>query len=253
MEKDVVICSYNCGGPMDCNAEAAKFSDPPHILWIPGGPGTSSFRNEAQRYSTEESILDRYLKKIPSSITPRRICLASFSAGWAFSTEIINKEKDRSRIDCAMVMDGIHTESLNGWESFSEMAGKGGKAPKLWLAHSQIKPPYVSTKITNTRIINYAKSVYGNNVNSILPIPDYIINPVIDKPIKIYSSIVNPKWKEFKSDTLVYHESVGNVSRFEYKGDYPQDHIYNAHYVQPRFWRWLKELWGDVNQGIFFK
>ena len=252
MSQDIIICAYNCGGPVDCNALAKQFAEPPLVIWIPGN-SSSDFSAYANKYNSGQSILTNMLKAHAPKITPRRVCLMSFSAGWAHSTAIVNKEGDRKRIDSIVVYDGIHTQALDGWSAFADLSGVGGvNAPNLWMAHTQIKPPYVSTKETNTKIFKGAFDKFA--ATSILrPIPSYIIGAELEEPITITSSIVTPKQKNYTKDTLAAFETVGNVGRFEYSGQLPQDHIYNAHYVQPRFWHWLREVWSDPTAGVHYE
>ncbi|NJO18549.1 MAG: hypothetical protein HC877_23310 [Thioploca sp.] len=115
-------------------------------------------------------------------------------------------------------------------------------------AHTQIVPPFVSAKTTNKELIDYAQTIYSNSEP--ITIPSYVISYDIEKPINIYSSVTK-NTKIFDKDTLVEFGVVGNVGRFEFSGNTPQDHIYIAQYVQPRFWNWLRDLW-QTNEGVYF-
>lgn len=252
-KKDVIIAAFACGGKMKCTKEAEKFADPPVIINVPGG-SSSGFRATAQSYRKNNTVLENFLNAKLKKATPRRICLVTFSAGWAWATDVLKAPKDVDRIDTIIVMDGIHTRNLNSWVNFANRAALGGDdAPKLWMAHTQIKPPFVSTKITNTTIIDTVRATVGNDTPE-MPIPEYIWSANIENPpISIYSKIERPRRKLYHIDPLYTFEHVGNVARFEYDGGRAQDHIYNAMYAQPRFWQWLRAIWKNPNQGVFWK
>lgn len=245
MIKDIIITAFACGGKMKCQEEAAKFADPPLVINVPGGSQTG-FRNTAQKYRKNNTILDNFLKNYAKDVTPRRICLVSFSAGWSWSTEVLRAPADPARIDTVLVMDGIHTRSLDCWFNYAELCLKTDA--KLFLAHTQIKPPFISSTATNTNIINHAREI-GTNKDPIT-IPEYIWDVTLESPISVYSNIENPKTKTYSKDPLDSFEAVGNVARFEYEGGKAQDHIYNAHYTQPRFWNWIRNLWANPDYGV---
>jgi len=252
-KRDVIVAAFACGGKMNCKKEADAFAEPPLVINVPGG-SSSGFTQTAQSYRRKSSILENFLlAKMPAKYEPRRICMITFSAGWAWSTQVLRTNKDPDRIDTVIVMDGIHTRSLKAWENFAIMAGRGGDdAPKLWMAHTQIKPPFVSAKKTNTNIIDTARAAVGDDTPE-LAIPNYIWDAELkNAPISVYSKIERPTTKLYHKDPLDTFEHVGNVARFEYEGGRAQDHIYNAQYTQPRFWQWLRELWSDSTRGVFW-
>ena len=236
---------------MSCKTESEKFKDPPYLITVPGG-SSSGFRKTGMKYKKNNSILDNFLKAKAKNIKPRRICMITFSAGWAWSTEVLRTKLDPARIDTVVVMDGIHTRSLDGWYRFAELALRGGpNGPRLFMAHTQIKPPFVSSKTTNTKIIDSARS--KANKNYLITIPTYIWDADLEKPVSIYSKIENPKTKIYHDDPIDTFEAVGSIARVEYKGGKAQDHIYNAQYTQPRFWHWLRDLWADPNSGVRYE
>jgi hypothetical protein len=250
-ERDIIISAFACGGKMSCQKEAEKFAEPPLVLTVPGG-SSSGFRKTGMKYKSGNTILDNFLKDKAKNVKPRRICLVTFSAGWAWSTEVLRTKLDPSRIDTVIVMDGIHTRSLDGWFRYAELCVKGGKnGPKLFMAHTQIKPPFVSSKTTNTNIINSAREV--DDGSWLITVPTYVWDVDLEKPISVYSKIENPKTKIFQDDPLHTFEAVGNVVRVEYEGGKAQDHIYNAQYSQPRYWEWLRNLWKDPNAGVRYE
>jgi len=247
-ERDVIVSAFNCGGKMSCKKEAEKFAEPPLTLSVPGG-SSSGFRTTASQYRAKNSVLKNFFAK--HKVKPRRVCLISFSAGWAWTTEVLRAKLDVPRIDTIIVMDGIHTSALTGWYNYAELAAKGGKdAPKLWLAHTQIKPPFVSAKTTNTKIIDHARAVVPEGEDNLLAIPGEVWGVRLDEPIRVYSKIESPKYKTYPEDPLEAFEQIGNVARFEYEGGRAQDHIYNAQYAQPRYWEWLRRIWKNKNAGV---
>jgi hypothetical protein len=247
-ERDVIVSAFNCGGKMSCTKEAEKFAEPPLTLNVPGG-SSSGFRATASQYRANNSVLDGFFTK--HKVKPRRVCLISFSAGWAWTTEVLRAKLDIPRIDTIIVMDGIHTPSLAGWFSYAELAAKGGnKAPKLWMAHTQIKPPFVSAKTTNTKIIDHARATVPEGEKNLLTIPSEVWGVRLEKSITVYSKIENPKNKIYHEDPLASFEQIGNIARFEYEGNRAQDHIYNAQYAQPRYWEWLRRIWKDKDAGV---
>jgi hypothetical protein len=245
-ERDIIISAFACGGKMSCKKEAAKFKDPPLVLTVPGG-SSSGFRKTGLKYKKGNTILDNFLKDKAKNVTPRRVALVSFSAGWAWSTEVLRTKLDPERIDTVIVMDGIHTRNLDGWFRYAELCVKGGS--KLFMAHTQIKPPFVSSTATNTKIIDSVRSKASKG-QPLITIPSYVWDVDLEKPVSIYSKIENPKTKIYQDDPLHTFEAVGNVVRVEYEGGKAQDHIYNAQYAQPRYWQWLRELWDDPNYGV---
>ena len=253
-ERDIIVAAFACGGKMKCRNEAEKFSEPPLVINVPGG-SSAGFTKTAQTFRAQNSVLDNFFasRREMKKIKPRRVCIVSFSAGWAWTTGVLRAKKDIERIDTVIVMDGIHTPSLNAWFDFATLAAQGGNnSPKLWLVHTQIKPPFVSAKTTNTKIIDTARERVGDDTPEIA-IPDYIWDAQIENsPISIYSKIEKPRHKLYHTDPLETFEHVGNVARFEYTGGKAQDHIYNAQYTQPRFWQWLREVWANSTSGVFF-
>jgi len=251
-ERDVIIAAFACGGKMNCKAESKKFKEIPIIINVPGG-SSSGFKKTAQAFRAKNSILNQFLlsRKELKNVKIRRVCLLSFSAGWAWSTEVLRAKKDLERIDTVIVMDGIHTPNLKAWNAFAGLASIGGlNAPKLWMAHTQIKPPFISAKTTNSKIMG---TLYSENTTG-MTIPEYIWKAELENtPISVYSKIESPKNKLYHKDPLLTFEHIGNAARFEYEGGRAQDHIFNAQYTQPRFWRWLREVWTDPEHGVHWE
>ena len=244
-ERDIIISAFAGGGKMSCKKEVAKFKEPPHLITVPGGT-SSGFRKTALSYRKNNTILDNLFRDKAKNIKPRRVAMITFADGWSWSTEVLRAKLDIPRIDTIIVMDGIHTRSLNGWYNFAKLAAFG--KPRLFMAHTQIKPSCVSAKATNTNIID---SVFPK-IKGRLNVPRYIWDAALEKPISVYSKSEHPKTKMYQKDPLHTLEVVGNVVRVEYEGSKAQDHTYNAQYVQPRFWEWLRNLWDDPESGVRF-
>jgi hypothetical protein len=233
---------------MKCTVEANKFSQPPVVLTVPGG-SSEGFRRTAQGYRLNHSVLDRFLsvhlgrKGLFNKIRPRRICLVSFGDGWPWVAEILRSKKDVPRIDTVLMINGITTRSLKAWTDFAAKAESRANAPRLWLVHNRLNGVTPAHK----RIIKAASS--GVQV----VVPNYISNSGDDFfPIKVYSKNERPKTKLFHHDPLVEVDRAGNVARFEYAGNTEHDELYLVHHVQPRFWRWLRDLWKDPYSGVFY-
>lgn len=239
-KRDVIVAAFACGGKMKCKKEAEKFSEAPLVINVPGG-SVSGFVETAKMFRSKNSILNNFFAS--HNIKPRRVCLIGFSDGWSWITQILRAKKDVNRIDTIITLDSAHTPNLRAWNEFAKLAGKGGiKAPKLWMAHTQTKSP------PNVKIL---KSI-NSNAREII-VPDYIKNAQIEKsPVSVYCKAEKPRYKLFHSDPLYSIEIIGNAVRFEYEGNTGQDHTYLAHYVQPRFWRWLKDIWNNPKNGVLW-
>jgi hypothetical protein len=168
----------------------------------------------------------------------------TFSAGWGFLYRLL-KSNSASRINAVILLDGMHTNDLGGCKDFAERAALGGpSAPFLVMAHSQIVPTYVSTKTTNTAIMQAA---FGTGIQGVNLAPDYVTNAVLDKPVTCGNQYGR---RTFTTDPLCAQDNVGNAWRLEYDGASAAEHIYIAGHVQPRLWRWLGEVWNPVNVSV---
>lgn len=246
MSQDVIVSSFACGGKMKCSKEIEAFSEPPALISVSGG-SIDGFVETAQSYNKNDSILDGFLSAKLKGIVPRRICLVSFSDGWSWISSVLKCKKDIDRIDTIIVVDGIYTFN-KCWVDFANKAAKGN-SPKLWLAHCSRKVDNcVTPKTTNNRIYN-AANTNGKGAK----IPTYILNVELEKiPTTIYSKDEIPRHKLYHEDTLIQAKSKGNLVLLSYDGDKIQDQIYLQQYVQPRLWRWLREIWTDPDVGVCF-
>lgn len=243
MSRDIIITAFSCGGKMKCKKEALLFKDPPLILNIPGG-SKDGFIKTAKSIKDKGSILDPLFNA--KNINPRRVCLISFDVGWSWVTEVLRCKKDLSRIDTILIIDGIHTSSLQAWIKYAKLAVEGDS--RLWMVHTQNQPAQgTSARTTNAKIAKRVKLELP-----IITVPDYILNvEPFEKPITIYSKHDTPKRKIYQKDSLCLFEQYGNLVRFEYQGNKTQDQIYTTQYVQPIFWKWLRELW-EAEDGVLF-
>lgn len=217
------------------------------MINVPGG-SVDGFVKTAAKYKEKSSILNNlFAQSLPKNIKPKRVALISFSHGWSWSTQVLRCKKDISRIDSVIVMDGINTPSLKAWNDYAKLASEGGNnSPKLWMAHTQVKPEKgPSTKNTNAKIIKSCQVDSNTNIK----VPNHIAKLKLDKPIKVYCNAVKPHHKIYMKDSLINTDIVGNVVRCEYEGSMPQDLTYNSQYVQPRFWEWLRQVW-EKDAGV---
>jgi hypothetical protein len=249
---DVIISALSCGGGMKCGKAAAQFDERPTVLKAWPGPLVSRKNG---------SILDALFET--ERLTPRRVAVICVDEGAAYAALLLRNKKDAHRIDTIFVMDGYFTRSLKCWTNYAERAARGGfkidgkHNPKLWLTNSNfwkgaklpIQPLTAATRIVDDSISAVHTMPYGGRG---WKIPRYIRRAELPEKIKVYSGEETPKYKFYHRDTLVSCETVGNVARFEYEGNKLQDHLYLCHHVQPRFWRWLSDLWKDPTSGVFY-
>lgn len=245
MNKDIIISAMACGGKMSCTKQAEMFKDPPIVIPINSSTGVSTgggtvkgFRKAASifRKQGNGSILDGVLKSYPD-IVPNRICLVSYLEGWSFIHELL--WYDSNRIDTVIVLEGINTRNLQPWWIYSIP-----RKSKLWIAHTQSPHKISSCKssaekiVQDHRVLNLMKGR-----TSIKGVPDYVIKPVLDNSISIYSKSEIPKTKIYHEDPLLYGYGDKNKLTLCYNGKQTQDQIYIQQYVQPRLWKWLSDEW----------
>jgi hypothetical protein len=253
-KRDVIISALACGGKMSCRKQAAEFKEPPAIISINSGTGVSTgggtvkgFRKAAGVYKKngKGSILDGVLAT-QKTLEPRRIALVSYLDGWSFIHEIL-KSKDSDRIDTIIVLEGINTRSTEPWKRYAENG-------RLWLATTESKHK-TSSSVTAARDISSEFAPAGKNAGyneARDSIPKYITEVILDKSVSIYSKEETPKTKMFHEDPLYGKTFLGKLVVLQYRGKQVQDRTYIQQYVQPRLWRWLRELWKDPTNGIVF-
>jgi hypothetical protein len=151
------------------------------------------------------------------------------------------------RVDAVILLDGLHTADLAPFTRFASAAAAGDAAgPMLVMAHSQIVPPYVSTKTTNTAVM--AATIAACPGKDVDLAPEYVTSAQLDAPITLGNQYGR---HTFDHDVLVEQDNVGNAWRLEYEGNSAAIHIYIAQLVQPRLWRWLGERWNNPATGVF--
>ena len=245
-KRDVIISALACGGKMSCRKQAAEFAEPPTLININSSTGVSTgggtvqgFRKAASVYKKngKGSILAGVLST-QKTLEPRRIALVSYLDGWGFLHEVL-KTGDWKRIDTIIVLEGINTRSTKVWEQF---ANNG----RLWMAFTETTHKTASSRAA-ARLISYA---FLNERE--IHVPDYISAAKLDKSISIYSKNETPKTKIYHEDSLNIMRASQSVVALQYSGKQAQDQTYIQQYVQPRLWRWLRELWKDPTNGITF-
>lgn len=245
--RDIIISANACGGKMKCKAEAEKFDSPPVVLTVPGG-SADGFRKTAQAHRRKHSVLDNFLsvmlgrKGLAKKVKPRRVCLISLGDGWTWISQVLQAKRDADRIDTVLVMNGA--SASKAWLDFAVRAEPDPNAPKLWLVHNQIK----KVEPANKRIMSVIKA---RNIRAVAPVSLNVTSYELF-PIRVYSKTETPKTKFYHHDPLMEVDRAGNAARYEYGGHTVHDELYIAHYVQPRFWHWLRELWKAPDYGVFY-
>ena len=250
VERDVIISALACGGKMSCRKQAAEFAEPPVVININSSTGVPTdgasvqgFKQVAKTLKTNQSVLDGLFATQAKNIQPRRVCLISYLEGWGFIHEVL-KTDDYKRIDTIICLEGPNARSVDNWKRYYQKT-KG----RLWLAHTQGKQQRVSCENSVIEIRRFPP--YSNNCRRTIQIPAYIINPSFDKSVSIYSKGETPKTKIYHKDTLRHGEATQRLATFEYEGQSAQDQMYIQQYVQPRLWRWLREIWA-TDEGVIF-
>ena len=248
----MILTAYANSSQAPCATWAKQFfMDEPIVLVVPGSDGTF-FRKGRQWASSGDAFRAALQELAPKfkDVEIRRRGLVTFSGGWQLANQILLQEE--SRVDAYILEDGLHTKELDPWVQFAKRAAAGD----AWMvmAHTQIKPPYVSAKETNSYIFREA-STEGMLYKQL---PEYLLNPIIPAdgvkvtvlPVRdANGSIIMPaQTKIWTKDSLVHWENVGNLYRLEYSGDDRPDHVYVAHHTAPRLWRMLGEHWMGVSQ-----
>ncbi len=254
MERDVILTAYACSSQAPCSQWAEEFfAETPLVLRVPGSPGT--FLKKGRQWAATGDAFQAALNElVPGhSIQIRRRGLVTFSGGWQLGHQILLQEKERDRLDAYILEDGIHSRDLDHWVHFAARAAQG--SAWMAMAHSQVTPPYVSTKETNETI--FSRATKGVLTTRIIDLPDYLANPEIPEDgIRITVSAVKDllngrvvmpaQTKIWEKDCLESWDNRGDLYLFEYKGNDRPDHCYIAWQVAPRLWRLLADRWREA-------
>jgi hypothetical protein len=260
MERDVILTAYACSPQAPCSQWAEEFfTEAPLVLRVPGSPGTF-LKKGRQWAATGDAFRAALDELVPGHrVQIRRRGLVTFSGGWQLGHQILLKEQDR--LDAYILEEGIHSRDLDHWVNFATRAANGD----AWMAmaHSQIAPPYVSTKETNETV--FRRAVERNDASEaprtkLEELPDYLANPEIPEDgiritvsaVKDLSSgkvVLPAQTKVWDKDCLESWDNRGNLYLFEYAGNDRSDHCYIAWHVAPRLWKLLADRWREVPAG----
>lgn len=233
---DVVLTAFSCGGSAPCGKWASElFDSPPTVVWVPGANSTQ-FEKIGRDSSQDIRAWAAAHARCPLGDLGR-IAVVSFSAGWGFPYRLLLNPVAAESVDATIILDGIHTHDLSGFKKYA--ARSATNQAFLAMAHSQITPPYVPTKITNREIMSAATA---SNPDSCELAPEYITSVQLESPIHCGNQYGR---QTYTTDPLVEQDNSGSAWRFEYQGSDAAIHIYIANYVQPRMWKLLADRWNQ--------
>lgn len=250
--KDVILACFACSAQAPCGEWAKKyFQEEPIVLNIPGAGGPD-FRTKVLTWAQTGDIFTAALKELKPALAEtsiRRRGLVTFSVGWSAADELLKFESERKKLDAYLLLDGCHTQSLDHWKAFAVRAAN--LEATMIMAHSSIKPEFISSQVSNTMLFDYAAKI--NNQTSGVPrvesiLPSYLIDLELEKPIEISlgaAGTLPPIKKTWLHDPLLGYYNRGNLTRLHYSGGDRPDHVYIAWYVSQRLWQYLGELWHD--------
>jgi len=252
MQRDVILTAYACSSAVPCGKWAEGFEDEPIVLVVPGGSG-ASFRSAAIGWARTGDVFKAALLALKpqyKDVEIRNRGLVTFSVGWSFADELLKVRNERNRLDAYLLLDGCHTTSLAHWVSFGERAARS--EAMFIMAHTNIKPPFISSKKTNTLIFMGSLPNAPKPVE--FPLPGYITEAELPNDgvtITVGAAGNLPKIsKTWDKDPLLELEMVGDLTRLEYDGNDRPDHIYMAWHVSQRLWKKLSEDWGLRNEVL---
>lgn len=253
--KDIIITIFANSSQAPC-AQWAKeyFTNEPIVLTVPGAGGTD-FRNKMIAWAKTGDAFAAALKSLRPDLKDVEIGrrgLVTFSVGWAGADELFKFPAEREKLDAYLLLDGCHNNVLDHWVAYATRAANMDAF--MAMSHSSIKPPFVSSTITNSlifRLATHANDALTDKPQVETAIPEYVLNVKIDEPIKI-SLGASPGLpaisKTWTADALIAHENRGNLTRLGYSGSDRCDHVYIAWYVAKRLWQWLGEEWSAVQE-----
>lgn len=249
LEKDVFLTVYSTSVMAPANKWAEQMFGPDALVLSMPGQGGNDFRANILSWAKTGDVFAAAVKRLApkEDIKIRRRILVTFSAGWAAGDELLKLDSEVSKLDAYLLLDGCHTENLVHWQRYANKAACGEAA--MWMAHSSIKPPFVSTTVTNGRLFETAQKIRNSATNVIkydLDIPEVISNTQLASPISITAGAVgNVKavTKVWTQDPLIKARSCGNLLELHYSGDDRPDHMYIAWHAQRRLWQALADLY----------
>jgi hypothetical protein len=259
MKKDVIICAFACSSQAPCHEWKDEFfEDPPLIINVPGGGGRT-FRSKAASWASTGDLFRAALReRMPEmkDVEIGRRGLVTFSAGWSFADQLLKYKIERERVDAYLLLDGCHTSNLSNWAEFGKRAARGEAF--LAMAHSSIKPPYISAGKSNGIILDRACEA-EDKVECIV-VPDHVLDKAIPEgSVKISLAgaknsagklVLPPISKVWTSDPLIEHDICGNAVKLWYAGNDRPDHVYIAWHTSKRLWKWLGEFWSTVAEEV---
>lgn len=250
--RDVILTCFACSNQAPCQEWSKEFfDDEPVVISVPGSGGTD-FRNKIIQWCKTGDCFAAAVKELKPNlnISIRRRGLVTFSVGWSAADELLKFEAERNRLDAYLLLDGCHTKDLGNWKLLGARAANLEMV--MVMAHSSIKPTFISAYESNQAIFDFA--VKANDDSSFprtqTEMPDYIAAPKLEAPIQISlgaSGDMPPIKKTWIEDPLFTYQNRGNLTRLHYKGNDRPDHVYIAWYVSKRLWKYLGECWaGNV-------
>lgn len=256
-KRDVVLTVYACSALAPCTRWAKElFTIEPLVISVPGS-GDSFTRKGKQWAATGDAF-----KAAISELAPQyrgldigRRALVTFDVGWRLGEELLKSARERSLLDAYLLEDGLHTSALDHWVEYATRAA--GTEALMVMAHTRIKPPFISARETNTEVFRRAKE--RNDQDPLAPkvthetLPDFLAKPEVpaggwkvtvgairDAEGRITAAAYTKVWD---NDPLALWESRGNLWRLEYDGNDRPDHLFIAQEAAHRMWRMLAEHW----------
>lgn len=250
MIKDVILTVYSTSQIAPAQTWAKEFFEDEPIVLVMPGQGGGDFRAKTVAWAKTGDLFKAALKELApqyKDVEIRRRILVTFSVGWSAAEELFKFPKELEQLNAYMLLDGCHTESLDNWQV---MANKAATCDALMLmAHSSIKPPFVSSTVTNSRLFNNAESnalICCNMPYFKLNVPDYVLDKKVDPKVIVSLAAAGPVAavrKEFTTDPLINYRVCGNLIELHYDGNDRPDHVYIARETQKRLWKFMGEYY----------
>ncbi len=249
--RDVILTAYACSSQAPCSQWAREiFDEEPIVLAVPGSGGT--FMKKGRQWSATGDAFRAALRELApqhKDVEIRRRAIVTFSAGWILAHNILLHPKEQLLLDALILEDGLHSEELDHWVNFAKRAAKS----EAWMvmAHTQIVPAFVSSKVTNESVFSQAIAVGVGPKRKELP--RYLTDPelplegvwiTVSSVKDATGRVIMPaETKIWEKDCLVAWDNRGELYLLEYSGDDRPDHIYIAWQVAPRLWKMLADHW----------